>query len=379
MKTIYFIAFILISILVHSQKINVKDYGAKGDGKSDETISFQKALNEINDKYASAKIHTFLYIPSGTYILSESLILNKYISIIGEFTNSSILKTYKSDIPIIILEKNIKEDQIYNGYNYVKNLTISGPESDILYSADRKHNRGINNSIGVKVLGLRSRLEDLQIEGFTSKGIEISGAYYTSLKNCFIINNAIGILIDQTSTSAFVNNNELRHNSIGIVISNGSFGNFISDNIIESNVGTYLPNDPTFDNRNTYSSGKGILLHGSFSSVINNNYFENHFVNITFNNTEKNNVNNNFVAISEYTLNKTESQIFFQMVNFSKDNLINNNTNTITNPKLDPFRAIYGNEDYSSNIISRENSSSTLKAEVLKSSKKRAHLPQISN
>jgi len=44
--------------------VNVKDYGAKGDGKTDDTQALQRALNQKN---------RFVYLPAGTYLVSDTL------------------------------------------------------------------------------------------------------------------------------------------------------------------------------------------------------------------------------------------------------------------------------------------------------------------
>jgi hypothetical protein len=44
--------------------VNVKDYGAKGDGKTDDTQALQQALNQKN---------RFVYLPAGTYLVSDTL------------------------------------------------------------------------------------------------------------------------------------------------------------------------------------------------------------------------------------------------------------------------------------------------------------------
>ena len=50
-----------------SDWINVKDFGAKGDGKTDDTAALQKAFNKLAN-------HTTIYLPPGRYIISEMLV-----------------------------------------------------------------------------------------------------------------------------------------------------------------------------------------------------------------------------------------------------------------------------------------------------------------
>ena len=118
MKKLLITALILISNILISQQINVKDYGAKGDGKTDDTIAFLSAIRYANKTFADKKNASLIYIPSGTYILSSSIVLNKYVSIEGEFVNNTILRMKTPNRELVILEKNRDESVIYNSYNY---------------------------------------------------------------------------------------------------------------------------------------------------------------------------------------------------------------------------------------------------------------------
>ena len=51
---------------------NVKDYGAKGDGKTDDTQAILKAISENIDK-SRYRSNPFIWFPDGTYIVSDSI------------------------------------------------------------------------------------------------------------------------------------------------------------------------------------------------------------------------------------------------------------------------------------------------------------------
>lgn len=64
--------------------INVKDYGAKGDGSSDDTLAIQAAL--------SAGGGTIVIIPPGIYIISASLTITPGTNVTGSGLNGSVLR-----------------------------------------------------------------------------------------------------------------------------------------------------------------------------------------------------------------------------------------------------------------------------------------------
>jgi hypothetical protein len=53
--------------------INVKDNGAKGDGKTDDTKAIQRAINEGRKPGVDYSIQRSVYFPAGTYLVSDTL------------------------------------------------------------------------------------------------------------------------------------------------------------------------------------------------------------------------------------------------------------------------------------------------------------------
>ena len=84
-----------ISEIVYAMKNNnfknVKDYGAKGDGKSDDTQYFKDAIADCTENG-----YRTLFIPCGVYLINETLEKSSSfnsINIIGENSISTIIKT----------------------------------------------------------------------------------------------------------------------------------------------------------------------------------------------------------------------------------------------------------------------------------------------
>ncbi|KAK8070332.1 glycoside hydrolase family 55 protein [Apiospora phragmitis] len=79
---------------------NVKDYGAKGDGKTDDTEAINKALGDQNrcgkNCGASTVKPAIVYFPDGTYLVSSPLKSHYNTQMIGNVNTRPVLKAAKS-------------------------------------------------------------------------------------------------------------------------------------------------------------------------------------------------------------------------------------------------------------------------------------------
>jgi hypothetical protein len=82
--------------------VNVKDFGAVGDGVADDTAAIQAALN-----HARNGIGGIVFLPAGTYNLSNALYTaasqtNARVSIMGSGSRSTILNQTNKNVPILV-------------------------------------------------------------------------------------------------------------------------------------------------------------------------------------------------------------------------------------------------------------------------------------
>lgn len=73
-------AILLISsgLTAAALSVSAKDYGAKGDGTTDDTAAIQKALDAV------AESHGIVHLPAGDYKLSNSLVVPRRSTLMGE-------------------------------------------------------------------------------------------------------------------------------------------------------------------------------------------------------------------------------------------------------------------------------------------------------
>ncbi|KAK3987477.1 pectate lyase superfamily protein-domain-containing protein [Cladorrhinum sp. PSN332] len=75
---------------------NVQDYGAKGDGSTDDTVAINKAISDGNRCGLNCSSQTttpgLIYFPPGSYVVSKPIISYYYTQLVGDAVNPPTLK-----------------------------------------------------------------------------------------------------------------------------------------------------------------------------------------------------------------------------------------------------------------------------------------------
>lgn len=214
----------LIAELIYDE-INIRQLGAKGNGISDDTNYLKKAFSFSNIS---------LYIPKGTYIINESLILNTNTYIHGDGSNSILkcnttLNDYLIKIPItsrfcviknIYIDGNYLCNGIYDGLNRQPNIqTRTLIENCYIYKC----------IIGIYLNSIGSNISNNYLLGeytLDNSGRCETGIYINSTDNK-IYNNRIGGF---NNYGLYCNNSSNNINNVKCSL-NGTGFYFKGDNI----------------------------------------------------------------------------------------------------------------------------------------------------
>ena len=71
---------------------SVKDFGAVGDGVTDDTVAINRALFELFARQSNTEVRRSLFFPAGTYLVTATIKIPSYAKVYGEGKNSSIIK-----------------------------------------------------------------------------------------------------------------------------------------------------------------------------------------------------------------------------------------------------------------------------------------------
>lgn len=79
------------------QFATVKDFGAVGDGVTDDTDAINRALNQLYCRETNPQIRRSLFFPAGVYLVNQSIIIPPYATLYGEGADNSIIRMTSGD------------------------------------------------------------------------------------------------------------------------------------------------------------------------------------------------------------------------------------------------------------------------------------------
>lgn len=74
------------------QFATVKDFGATGDGVTDDTAAINRALYQLFCREVNPQIRRSLFFPAGVYRVTETILIPPYATLWGEGANSSVIR-----------------------------------------------------------------------------------------------------------------------------------------------------------------------------------------------------------------------------------------------------------------------------------------------
>lgn len=242
-KTLCFSLFLLafVNIANATNKLNVKDFGAKGDGKTDDTRAIQRAINEAN-----ADQPTIIFFPKGIYIIGSYTTTSNYFENYCLLFHSNLAVRGEGTRSVIKLADHLfdKKDTSANAHIFKAIEPRNVSFSDLLINMNGANNlvppNMIKNNSGIFVIaGENLHIHDLTIKNCSGTNmIDIMGpGKDLVIENCKFLNggNYVGIpkansnqydfsFIYTEWDSTIVKNNFIVQQNIDIGLGNNSGG-----------------------------------------------------------------------------------------------------------------------------------------------------------
>jgi len=104
--------------------VSVKDFGAKGDGETDDTDAINRALFELYCREEFEGARKKLYMPAGRYMISEWIKVPPYASIIGEGPSNTVIVQTADVSDFSVIFKTCDSKQQVDGAIGTNNATL---------------------------------------------------------------------------------------------------------------------------------------------------------------------------------------------------------------------------------------------------------------
>ena len=217
--------------------VSAKDFGAKGDGVSDDFNALQLAINYVTTGGGA------LYIPAGTYNIGSGLMVSpstgKSVSIVGDGLGLSVIKQSINGFKILT---------VASGFNWPStSIKISKLG---LRGLDKTNVENVGFYLGTPG-GAALDIDNVGVSGCYC-GFDLCGAQFSKYSHLTSTGNVVGLHLYTSSSSQGGNNNHFSNyyalgNTVGLLITNGGSGE------LQSNI---------FDNLVTHANMCGVAVFG---------------------------------------------------------------------------------------------------------------------
>jgi hypothetical protein len=246
--------------------VNVKDFGAVGDGVTDDTLAINRAIQQIYSAVyldSSTKIRRTINFPAGNYAVTDTILIPPYAKLVGDGRDNTIFTSSNATAPIF---KTV--DSQYNGAGATKPKSVVIADMQLasnvagattLFQVDSIAN---GKFVNMKFIGTAGATNNLV---FITDSI--SNVRNVTFDNCTFNTGVSGINVAVSGTgvaSIRVNNSSFENLSVGYKIANtvngfssdhNFFGNVTTPRIYGTNSTHYVFGDAMFGTGSANVSG----------------------------------------------------------------------------------------------------------------------------
>tara|TARA_R100000008_G_C3582127_1_gene169321 strand:+ start:117 stop:1688 length:1572 start_codon:yes stop_codon:yes gene_type:complete len=188
---------------------SVRDFGAIGDGTTDDTDAINRALYELFSREQEGRIRRALYFPGGNYKITNEIKIPTYAKLVGEGPDSTIIRSTDSTGPVAQVADSLQQINASVGSSSATRpsfITIEGmtfdADTDIdVFKVDQASNVHFNN---VKFVGPNTSVPTAVGNAKSCVVLSSTAAYQTefvTFRNCTFQGQSFCVLADNDMKS----------------------------------------------------------------------------------------------------------------------------------------------------------------------------------
>ena len=220
--------------------VNVKDFGATGDGTTDDTDAINRALYELycrdGNLISNAAVRRALYFPAGMYIVSDPVLIPPYATLRGAGLDCTVIKQITASTVVAKVVDSLQQEDAAQGNNsatlsqYIEVNGITFKQADTL-TGDPAAYTNIEDvfiiSTGLQIAFANCKFEGPFVDHSTTNYINLANPDGVSNKACFRLNSPTGI--SGASYNVTFRNCEFSSHTYGITVQDTAVYNVCMD------------------------------------------------------------------------------------------------------------------------------------------------------
>ena len=188
---------------------SIRDFGAKGDGNTDDTVAINRALYELYIRESEQRIRRTLYFPAGNYIVSGIIKVPTFARLVGEGPFSTTITSSDSVGPVATTCDSKQQTGSGVGSNngvipqdiIIEGMTFASSTDIDTFVIDQTENIHFTNCafVGPKTTAPSTVGNSKANIKITSS--ETYNSNYITLRNCTLRGQSLNFLADQNMQS----------------------------------------------------------------------------------------------------------------------------------------------------------------------------------
>ena len=183
---------------------SVRDFGATGDGSTDDTAAINRALYELFARETETRVRRSLYFPAGNYLVTNEIKIPTYAKLVGEGPDSSIIRSTDTTGPVAQVADSLQQIDASVGsssatrpsFITVEGMTFDADNDIDVFKVDQAKNVHFTN---VKFVGNKTTAPSSVGNAKACVKITSTASFQTefiTFRNCVLEGQSFNVLAD---------------------------------------------------------------------------------------------------------------------------------------------------------------------------------------